>query len=198
MNSETSPNELDVFNTVIRELSAFDKDTQIRLVQSVATFLNIDILGTPPIPTPPATYPNRSNDTKASTSKVSFSEREDLSPKDFLLEKEPKTNHDRVACLAYYLTYYRDTPHFKTLDISRLNTEAAQPKFTNSTVAIKEATRRGVLVPAGKGKKQLSALAEQYVQALPDREGAKKIMKRIKPLRKRQAPSRKTKQENSF
>lgn len=185
MNSENSLVELDVFNKIIRELSPFDKDTQARIVQSVATFLKVDVFGTPSTPTPAVTYPRGFNDTNSSASEVGFSEREDLGPKEFLLEKRPKTNHDRVACLAYYLTHYRDTPYFKTLDISKLNTQAAQPKFTNPSVAIKEATRRGILVPAGAGKKQLSALAEQYVQALPDREAAKKILKRIKPARKK-------------
>ena len=55
----------------------------------------------------------------------SFSDRQELSPKEFLFQKQPKTDVERVACLAYYLTHYRGTPHFKTVDISKLNTEAA-------------------------------------------------------------------------
>ena len=47
------------------------------------------------------------------------------SPKDFLFRKEPNTDVERVACLAYYLTHRRGTNHFKTIDISKLNTEAA-------------------------------------------------------------------------
>jgi len=47
-----------------------------------------------------------------------------MSPKDFLLEKQPRTDVERIACLAYYLTHYRATPHFKTIDLSILNTEA--------------------------------------------------------------------------
>lgn len=53
-------------------------------------------------------------------------------PKEFMVQKRPRTDIERVACLGFYLTHYRDTPHFKTLDISKLNTEAAQPKFTNA------------------------------------------------------------------
>lgn len=190
MNLETSQTELEVVNMIIRELSHFGKDIQARLVQTVATFLKVDISGSPASPGATAPYPHRLKETESSASGVGFSEREDLSPKDFLLEKEPRTNHERVACLGYYLAHFRDTPHFKTLDISKLNTEAAQAKFTNAAVAVKEATRRGVLVPAGKGKKQLSALAEQYVQALPDTEAAKKILKRIKPARKKAASAK--------
>ena len=35
-----------------------------------------------------------------------------MSPKDFLMEKAPNTDVERIACLAYYLTHYRSTPHF--------------------------------------------------------------------------------------
>ena len=78
--------------------------------------------------------------------------------------------------MAYYLTHYRSIPHFKTLDISTLNTEAAQPKFANATVSVENAMKRDYLAPATKGLKQLSALAEQFVLALPDREKARNIM----------------------
>src|SRR5258705_835088 len=37
-----------------------------------------------------------------------------LSAKEFLAEKRPKTDVERVACLAYYLTHFRETPEFKT------------------------------------------------------------------------------------
>ena len=57
-----------------------------------------------------------------------FSEDRSMSPKEFILQKQPQTDVERVACLGYYLTHYRDVPQFKTLDISKVNTEAAQPK----------------------------------------------------------------------
>src|SRR5258708_3272898 len=77
---------------------------------------------------------------------------------------------ERVACLAFYLTHYRETPEFTTLDISKINTEAAQRKLANATVAVNNASQYGYLVPAGKGMKQISASGERYVQALPDYE----------------------------
>ena len=106
----------------------------------------------------------------------SFSEDRSISPKEFMLEKQPRTDVERVACLAYYLTHYKATPHFKTLDISKMNTEAAQPKFSNAAKAVDNATKMGYLVPATKGNKQISAAGEQFVQALPDRDAAKEVM----------------------
>jgi len=91
---------------------------------------------------------------------------------------------EKVACLAYYLTHYRDTPYFKTLDISKLNTEAAQVKFSNAAVAVENATRLRYLVPATKGNKQLSSLGEQFVLALPDRDKAKEVMNVARPRRR--------------
>lgn len=48
-----------------------------------------------------------------------------LTPKQFVSQKKPGNNYERVACLAYYLANYRDMPHFKTSDITKLNTESA-------------------------------------------------------------------------
>jgi hypothetical protein len=108
-----------------------------------------------------------------------------VSPKDFLLDKKPRTDVERVACLAYFLTHYRDTPFFKTIDISKLNTEAAQPKFSNAAKAVDNATNSRYLVPGAKGNKQLSATGELFVQALPDRESAKSAMISQRPRRRR-------------
>jgi hypothetical protein len=96
-----------------------------------------------------------------------------MSPKEFLLEKEPRTDVERIACLAYYLTHYRSTPHFKTVDLSMLNTESAQPKFANTAYSSNNAVKMGYLVPSIKGQRQLSAIGERFVRALPDREAAK-------------------------
>jgi len=113
-----------------------------------------------------------------------FSEDRSISPKQFMFEKQPRTDVEKVACLAYYLTHYLGTPHFKTLDISKLNTDAAQVKFSNPAVAVDNATKQNYLVPASKGSKQLSALGEQFVLALPDRDRAKQVMANARPRRR--------------
>ena len=103
-------------------------------------------------------------------------------------DKAPQSNLERAACLAYYLTHYRDTPYFKTLDISALNTEAAQPKFSNASVAVEDAMKAGLLVQATKGNKQLSAAGELYVQSLPDRAAAKASVQGLRQKRKPRKP----------
>lgn len=103
----------------------------------------------------------------------SFSEDRSLSPKAFLIDKKPSTDVERMTCLAYYLTHYRNTPEFKTIDLSKLNTEAAQVKLSNPAFAVENAVKSGFLVPTSRGNKMISANGELYVQALPDREAAR-------------------------
>ena len=163
--------------TVIDCMLEFDNDTRARMLKTVATFFGIDISS------PPALKENAA--TTGETGVPSFSNREELSPKDFLIQKKPNTDVERVACLAYYLTHYRNTMHFKTMDINKLNTEAAQLKFSNASNAVNNADRSGFLVPSVRGAKQLSAPGEKFVDNLPDRTMAKKIMSELTPRRKR-------------
>lgn len=126
-----------------------------------------------------------------------FNTQEPPTPKDFLLEKRPTTNMDRVACLAYYLGHYRDMPHFKTTDISKLNTEAAQIKFTNASYAVRDAAKSGYLAAVTKDTKQLTAAGEKFVEALPDRGAAKDAMKGARPKRVRKRTASKVQGKNS-
>jgi len=171
----TSAEEFDALQTVIAALRNLDPEARHRILESTATFLGIssahsktkEVLGTPSaLSAPPGL---------AGATRAPFSEDTSMSPKEFLMEKAPKTDVERIACLAYYLTHYRSTPHFKTLDISMLNTEAAQPKFSNTAYSTNNAVKLGYIVPSTKGQRQLSALGERFVQALPDRNAAKEV-----------------------
>lgn len=114
-------------------------------------------------------------------------------PKQFLVQKKPKNNYERVACLAYYITNYRDTPHFKTGDINKLNTESAH-HFTNPAVFVMHATSAyHYLTAAGGGKKQITPLGEAIVDALPDRAAVAAAIAENKPTRKRAKRKKKAK-----
>jgi len=112
-------------------------------------------------------------------------------PKEFLAQKQPKTDAQRVACLAFYLCHARGEPHFKTVNISKLNTEAACPKFSNAAVAVDNATNRShLLAPAGKGQKQITDFGEKVVDALPDHDQVKELAASARKPRRRK-PSKK-------
>jgi hypothetical protein len=168
----------EALSSIISILSNLDEDARQRVVKAVTTFFHLE---------PEAAFDRLRNNRPINepTARPRFSADTAPSPKNFMMEKQPKTDVERIACLAYYLTHYRETPTFKTLDLAKLNTEAAQPKFSNTAYATVNATNYGYLVPATGGMKQLSAAAEQFVRALPDREAAKVAMSKARPRKPR-------------
>lgn len=181
---ENSNTDLEVLTLIVSALKTLDIEAQKRTLRAVATFLGISELK------------ESISVTNNSQNDISFSENRDMSPKEFMREKLPKTDIERIACLAYYLTHYRDTPHFKTLDLSNLNTEAAQPKLSNAAFAVVNATNSGLLVQAVKGSKQISSAGELFVQALPDREAAKASLDNMRTKRRSKKVTNKLKKDN--
>ena len=182
MTEEIYHNNLDVytsvFSTIISALGKLSPEEQGRMLQAVKTMLALNF----------ELEPNSVNlNTQTATNQINgstFSEDRSMSPKVFMLQKQPQTDVERIGCLAYYLTHYRNMPYFKTADLSQLNTEAAQRKFSNPAVAVDNAAKNGYLVPASNGNKQLSAAGEHFVEALPDREAARAAMVGSRPRRK--------------
>jgi hypothetical protein len=120
MENENSSAAL-ALTSIIEVLSRLDDESRTRVLKSVLSFFHFTLDGDYPAtrarieafsPPSPIQRPN-------------FSEGHQPTPKQFLLEKAPQTDVERIACLAYYLTNYRETPHFTTLDLAKLNTEAA-------------------------------------------------------------------------
>ncbi|MEQ8407558.1 MAG: hypothetical protein RKH07_04705 [Gammaproteobacteria bacterium] len=189
-NDDTSENnnynkEAAALSQLIQILQGVSEDSRTRLLQTVITFFNIQPGSNIAISKRPSN-PNIPVNTPVESSRsTSFSEDRSMSPKEFLLDKQPSTDVERVACLAYYLTHYRDTPHFKTIDISKLNTESAQRKFANAAKATANATRNEYLVPSTKGHRQLGAVGEVFVNALPDRSAARDAVAKLRPRKKR-------------
>jgi len=167
--AQNATEELEAFNQIVSIINKFPELAKRRILQSALTFLGWHV------PSTVHGVPDLQVDSTLFEIErpTAFSEDRTSSPKQFVLDKRPKTDVDRVACLAYYLTHYRDTPHFKTLEISKVNTEAGQIKFSNAAKAVDNASSAGLLIQAGKGKKQISAIGELYVQALPDRDAAR-------------------------
>lgn len=176
--------QLKAFNQIVQLLKQYDTTTRAHILKSVVNWLQLKPQDLVDQFSQPAHSPTQPRSQPVYT----FSEHTELSPKAFLLEKSPQTKTERVACLAYYLTHYRETPHFKTFDISKLNTEAAQPKFSNAAYFLNEALKAGLLVPGPRASKQISAIGEQFVQALPDRAAAQSVL----TVKKERRPKRTT------
>ncbi len=116
---------------------------------------------------------NNSGDHDVSEKEVNI---ESMSPKAFMALRKPSSEIERIVCLAYYLNHNRSIGAFKTKDLTKLNTEAAQPSFSNPTVFARNAETAGYLAKAGGGSKQISDLGEKLVNALPDREKVKEVL----------------------
>lgn len=178
----SSDDEFEVLNKILSALQPLTPERRRHIVRNLMSLLNVsDSQLTNALPDDP--YSQGVTTPRATVHGVPYSTDLSISPKQFLLQKQPKTDVERIACLAFYLTHYRDTPHFKTLDLAKLNTEAAQPKFSNTAYAATNAGKMGYLAPAPKGHRQISAAGEQFVQALPDREAAKLAMTGARPRR---------------
>ncbi|OFW33912.1 MAG: hypothetical protein A3J28_18615 [Acidobacteria bacterium RIFCSPLOWO2_12_FULL_60_22] len=169
----------EVLRNLVSYFERADPESRERLFQTLGTFLGLSAA----VKRQGTTFGGPG--AEAASTVANFTEDRSLTAKEFISQKQPRTDVERVACLAYYLTHYMNTRHFKTVDISRVNTEAAQIKFSNAAVALENATTYGYLAHAGKGFKQISAFGEDYVAALPDRDAAKAVIsRRRRPRRK--------------
>jgi hypothetical protein len=175
MENETSGRDYEIEDlvTVLKVFDGLTPDGQRKLINMVATHIGVANVFSVGTSRGDAISSTRPGPTHASPL-GSFSEDRAMSAKEFIIQKQPRTEVERVACLGYYLTHYQDQPHFKSLDLSKINTEAAQPKMLNPARTTDHAVKNGLLVPAPvKGYKQLSAAAEKFIEALPDRDAAK-------------------------
>jgi hypothetical protein len=116
--------------------------------------------------------------------------------KQFVDQKRPANDVERVTCLAFYLAHFRNTHQFKTADITSLNTEAAQKKLSNTSNSVNNAQKALYLTNAAKrGQKQITAFGEKIVNALPDREAVAAVIAAEKKhgMRRRKSSKRKKK-----
>lgn len=184
--------EREVLQQVLAGFALLDPDARRRILKTVAAYFELDLAHAAPI----GQRTSGATSAATGTREPVFSGHAAISPKDFLFEKDPRTDVERIACLAYYLSHYRDQQHFRTADLSKLNTEAAQRKFANTAYAANNAAQSGYLAAAPGGQKQLTALGEQYVAALPDRDAARAVVERLRARRARFADRSRGKHAN--
>jgi len=120
-----------------------------------------------------------------------------IDPKAFMATKRPISDVERITCLAYYLSQYRNISQYKTRELTDLNVESSQPRFSNATVAARNAVQQQYLSLAGKGKKQITTKGEAVVNALPDREKVKRALEEniFRPKRRKHLKTKTKKEE---
>ena len=180
--------ELAALGVVLGALDPLDDEARLFVLRTTMDRLSVYTL--PATRTVALGNPGRDDNGEALSAPADLAR---STPKEFIRLKQPITDVQRIACLAFYLARARRVAQFKTLDLTKLNTEAAGVKFSNAAVAVNNATLTGFLAAAGGGKKQITALGEDIVDALPDQERVKVAVATVKKPRRRKAGKKGTK-----
>lgn len=175
----------EAFQQVVDVLLPLEKSLRERAHATVGTFFgyaasNAERAPVPaPAPTrPPAAKPAAKPPRPAAAPEPKKEVADVPGLKDFISQKQPDTDVERVACLAYYLARHRHTKLLKTNDITALNAASGHQKFANASSTMNNATASGFLAIVSKGKKKLSPAGLRYVETLPDRAAAKAAMRK--------------------
>jgi hypothetical protein len=100
-----------------------------------------------------------------------------ISVKEFLKQKAPTTDLERLVCLAFYLTHAKDIPSFTTREITKLNSDAHGMDFSNAAATAMNAVKQSkYLSSASGGKKRITTRGEAIVDAMPDRAKVKEVL----------------------
>lgn len=117
-----------------------------------------------------------------------------LNPKQFIAQKKPKTQYERIACLGYFLHTVRQVTEFGAEEIKAINKEAAQQPISNLPNILGDTSSKyGFVSAAGGGTKQMTMLGDAVVEALPDREAVKAALAEHRPGKKRKKRAAKKK-----
>src|SRR5205823_4780442 len=129
-------------------LEPLEPEGRIRALNWLAETLGVGKSFSPPV-SPNREVPRLSTDDASVV--------HEMTPKQFVALKKPKTDVERITCLAYYLTHARETMHFKTADLTALNQEAAGVRFGNASQTASNAmNQNGYLAQAGRGNRQIT------------------------------------------
>jgi hypothetical protein len=186
----TATDAADMIHTILKGLSGMDEADQQRVLSTVNAYFRYS----PTALAPGTTTQGEGGGQGRAAGAGAGQQRTDqqFTPEEFLEEKRPQTDVERVVCLGYYIIVHRREQGFKTKDLTALNNEANQPKIGNPTEATKNAYKSHLLVQAGQGQRKLSTYGRKYVEALPDRDAARALKADLPKRRTRKrAASRK-------
>ena len=170
MSKDDFSKELNALTKVLEALSQLDDQQRIFVLDTVNARLNLSRTPAKVGNVEPSSYAENNGHSGKLGQTIP-------SAKEFLNQKKPANGVEQLICLAYYLSKYRDITAFKTIDLTKLNSEAAGHKISNASVFARNAvTQNGYLVTAGGGKKQMTPRGDAVVEALPDREKVKRAL----------------------
>jgi len=176
--SQIFAHELEALSIILEALEPLDDEKRRFVLKTASDRFNISDVVPAKTPQNAEIIPPANNSPTVVQSGTSLG---GISAKDFLKSKRPLTDVQRIACLAFYLTYGNAQNHFKTGNLTKLNTDAAAPKLSNAAVSVMHAAGHfRFLSQAGGGKKQITSIGEDVVNALPDQAAVKSVLENHK------------------
>lgn len=170
--------ELDATKKAVAALEPLDPEARKRALRWLAEGLGVDLGSTSGVDQSGGGGGRNDEVGRAGSSSGETETRTKLTAKRFLLDKSPVNKGEQLAVLGYYKTHYQDTETFSTPDLIALNVDAGGERISNANRDMDNATRTaGLFVNAGDRKKKLSALGELVVEAMPDRDRVKEVLK---------------------
>jgi len=119
--------------------------------------------------------PYRAPSTQVEPTTIRFTEDRTMSLPQFIREKHPLNDAEAVACIAYYLKYYRD---LKSFSLNQLEAACKEvPRFLavkDTRGALAAATRRKWIEPRTSDVRRITVTGTRIVQALPHPRGETK------------------------
>src|SRR6266446_2805074 len=100
MATSKNTDEREVLQGVLAGFAPLDQHARLRILRTVATYYDLDVPS-------PGSANQRASATPPTREPV-FSDHAPISPKEFIFQKRPQTDVERIACLAYYLSHYLD------------------------------------------------------------------------------------------
>lgn len=176
--------QLDAMKSAYQALESLDEEGRQRALAWLADALGVTSLARP--------KPPRDKEANAGRDLTDGGVGE-LDAKGFLAAKNPRSDVERVTCLAYFITHGRGVRHFKTRELTSLNVDAAGARFSNISQAAKDAVKVDYLASVGReGKRQITAFGEAVVEALPDRVKVKEILEQRGRRRRKKTARKRT------
>lgn len=109
----------------------------------------------------------------------------DVDIKTFLRSKNPENKYQQLAVLAFYLRKYQDIQVVDKKIIEEANRRALGRTIDNISLALNDAKQKyNFFGTYSGGKKNLLAYGEDIVNALPDQQKVKELMKSVRGRKK--------------
>ena len=154
--------------TRVLEVLADLKPDQRRQVLEAATAFYAEG-GKQPMELPP---PSSMEINLSRYTQIPFSQKQNVTVGEFMLQKRPRTGIARVVCFAFYLKHYLGRSRFDRQDIYELN--EAEPAFRVNELSrrILDATEHKYLTKFPDGRREITSRGEILVLSMPEKETA--------------------------